>query len=75
MVVVVEEGCELRCSAGVFVLRQRGGRSGGRLRRVLLSDAEVRDVAYCLSVCLYRATLCCVRLSWQRWEARLGVWT
>ena len=51
VVVEEEEGCELqRCSAGVFVLRQRRSRSGGRRQRVVFSDAEVRDVAYCLSI-------------------------
>jgi hypothetical protein len=52
VVVVVREGRYglQRCSAGVCVLRQRGSRSGGRRQRVvvMLSDAEVRDVAYCL---------------------------
>jgi hypothetical protein len=54
VVVVREEMYGLqRCSAGVCVLKQRGSRSDGRRQRVLLSDAEVRDVAYCL----YKAAL------------------
>ena len=55
-----------RCSAGVCVLRQRGSRSDGRRQRVVvLSDAEVRDVAYCV----YRATLCMAGwlAGWLRW--------
>ena len=70
VVVVVEERYGLqRCSAGVCVLEQKGSRSGGRRQRAVLSDAEVRDVAYCL----YKATLCMA--DWlAKVEARLGVW-